>query len=121
MLGAYYKMQREALEDAIGLEAWWDRRRSNRSSRSLGPRPLSYKVRVSPRLSSDYVGLKLRMPYTGTRTLEHLSFQMRYDVDESRPTYSLKFEDDNRFMRLVYEPGTERFGDLASLSVRFVW
>ena len=121
VLSAYSKMQREALEHALGLEEWWDRRRPDRGTRAQGPRPLSYKVRVSPRFSSDYLGMRFKMPYTGMRTLDHMSFQMRYDFDESRPIYSMRFEDDSRFFRLVYEPGTERFGDLVSLSTRFAW
>ncbi len=121
VLSAYSKMQREALEHALGLEEWWDRRRPDRGSRAQGPRPLSYKVRVSPRLSSDYLGMRFKMPYTGLRSFDHLSFQMRYDFDESRPIYSMKFEDDSRLLRLVYEPGTERFGDLVSLLARFSW
>lgn len=121
VLSAYAKIQRENLEDLLGVDEWLDRKRpasTRKSSRPTGP---SYKLRISPRLSSDYLGVKFRMPYTGLESLNHLNFRVRYDFDEARPIYMLKFDNHSRFMHFSYEPDTETFGDLFNLSLRFVW
>lgn len=123
VLSAYGKLQREALEDALGIDEWWDRKRP-RSSSDDRPRMAterSFRVKASPRLSSDYIGVKMKMPYTGSRTVDFLRFHMRYDLDESRPTFGLRFDDQSKYWNLTYEPGTRTFGDLVSLSVRYVW
>ena len=137
VLSAYSKLAREALEDVLGLEKleerserWLDRVRSSRRteprvesdrSRTRSAPSTSYRVRVSPRFADDYVGVKLRMPYTGSHFWNHLSFRVRYDFDEDRTLYMLKFDDNQRFLHFTYEPDTEEAGDELSLSLRFFW
>lgn len=119
VLSAYTKIQRENLEDLLGVDEWLDRKRPPRTRSK--PTTQSFRVRVSPRLSSNYLGVKFRMPSSPIDMLDHLSLRVRYDFEEARPIYMLKFDNQERFLHLSYEPGTEKFGDLLSLSVRFVW
>ena len=120
VLSAYAKLQREHLEDVIGLDEWLDRKRPETGSRR-DRSETSYRMRVSPRLSSDYLGVKLRMPYSGLGLLDHLSFQARYDFEEGQSKYLLKFDDRVRYIHLSYEPDNRQRGKLLSLSLRFAW
>lgn len=120
VLSAYAKIQRENLEDILGVDEWLDRRRPRGNRLSTREAP-SYRVRVSPRLSSDHVGVKFRMPYSEVGALDHMSFRVRYNFDEARPIYMLKFDDHARFFHFSYEPDTRDRGDLFSLSMRLVW
>lgn len=119
VLSAYAKLQREHLEQVLGIDEWLDSKRpiSNRDRQSGS----SFRLRISPRFSSNYLGVKFRMPYSDVGVLDHLSLRVRYDFEEARPVYMLKFDDQIRFLDLTYEPDTEKFGDLLSLSFRFVW
>ena len=119
VLSAYTKLQREHLEHVLGVDEWFESKRS--SIRRERTRGTSYRVRVSPRLSSEYLGVKFRMPYSDVGLLDHLSFRVRYDFDEARPIYTLKFDDQVRYLNFSYEPNTRDRGDLMSLSVRFAW
>ncbi|MCG8460487.1 MAG: hypothetical protein MI919_29750 [Holophagales bacterium] len=134
VLSAYTKLARESLEDALGidelegwLEAKWDskaRRMGYGVSRdSEGSRAgiRSFRMRLSPRLSEDYLGLKMRMPYTGLRFFDSLSFRVRYDFDTDNAIFQLKFDDDTRFFHFSYEPDTETLGDELKLSFRLFW
>ncbi|MCG8459460.1 MAG: hypothetical protein MI919_24545 [Holophagales bacterium] len=132
VLSAYGKLLRETLEDSLGLEAWYDRRRAgwrlSSSPASAGGEDAgasqgrtAFRLRLSPRLSDRYVGLKVRMPATGIAGLDHLSFRARYDFETHEPRYTLKYDDGNRVVFLGYEPDTEVFGDEVRLSVRFLW
>lgn len=130
VLGAYKKLARESLERAIGLEDWWDaKRRDYRSSfdddrergghRSAGER--SWRARVSPRLADDHVGVKMKLPHTGLRFFDHLSFRAYWEIEDDRPTFTLKFDDDIRYLNLDIEPDTEERGDEVRLHFRLLW
>ena len=119
VLSAYAKLQREHLEQVLGIDEWLESKRPiSEKKRQSGS---SFRLRVSPRFSSNYLGVKFRMPYSDLGVLDHLSLRVRYDFEEARPIYMLKFDDQIRFLNLTYEPDTEKFGDLLSLSFRFVW
>lgn len=130
VLSSYLKIQREILEDAFQIEerldAWVDRKlygddADRRDSRRPSERERSYKLRISPRISvgsHDYLGVKLRMPYTGHEFFDRLSFRMRHHFDEDRPSYILKYDSDDIFVDLEFEPGLEFVGDQVSLSLR---
>lgn len=133
VLSSYVKIQREILEDAFQIEerfdAWVDRvtHREERSASSSGPRPRSYRLRISPRISvgsRDYLGVKLRLPYTRNVVFDSLSFKVRHYFDEDRTAFMLKYDDDDIFLHLEYEPDTELAGDevrgdQVKLSMRF--
>lgn len=130
VLSSYLKIQREILEDAFQIEerfdAWIDRKlqRDEREARddSRGSmRGRSYRVRISPRVSvgsNDYLGIKFRMPYADNTFLDHLSFRVRHHFDEDRASFLVKYDSDDVFLHLEFEPDLEGLGDQVSLSFR---
>ena len=125
VLGAYKKLARESLETALGVEEWLDGmkpqrfRREARHRRVVSGNP--WKARISPRFADDHVGLKLRMPHTGLMFFDYLSFRAQWEIQDDRPTFELKYDDDVRYWHLNFEPGTEERGDELRLNVRFLW
>ncbi|MDA8019058.1 MAG: hypothetical protein MPN21_16575 [Thermoanaerobaculia bacterium] len=133
VLSSYLKIQREVLEEAFRVEerfdAWLDRvsRRDPAPRRGLretyrGVR--SFRLRISPRVglgSSDYLGVKLRMPYTGFPTLDRLSLRVRHEFDEDRSSFLVKYDSDDLFLQLEIEPDLELEGDQVSLSLRLTF
>ena len=127
VLSTYLKLQREILEDAFQIEqrldAWVDRKldRDRGERYDVRTRGRSFKMRVSPRLSvgsSDYLGVKLRMPYTGNRLFDHLSFRVRHHFDEDRTSFIFKYDADKVYVAMEIEPEMEFVGDQYGLSLR---
>ncbi|MEM1180307.1 MAG: hypothetical protein AAGM22_18330 [Acidobacteriota bacterium] len=128
VFSAWKKIQRERLEEALGLEAWWDRKRArykqSKADGGEGTEGISdraWSLRVSPRFSSDSAGVKLRLKGTGSALLDGLTFRYSYETDESHPIFRLKFEDRMRLFDLHYAPDTPEFGDRVGFSVRYSW
>lgn len=127
VLSSYLKIQREILEDAFRVEerfdAWLDRASHRDEQRDgSGPEMRSYRVRISPRFSagsSEYMGLKFRMPYTGLDFFSHFSMRVRHHFDDDRTSFILKYDDDDIFLNLELEPNTPHGGDEAHLSLKF--
>ncbi|MEM6797359.1 MAG: hypothetical protein AAF725_25545, partial [Acidobacteriota bacterium] len=129
VFGAWKKIQRERLEEALGIEAWWNKKRSGYRGLRSGSEPGdearnserdAWSLRVSPRLSDDAVGVKLRLKGTDSY-LDHMTFRFSYEVDESHPVFMLKFEDNLRFFDLYYAPDTLKYGDQLGVSLRYSW
>ncbi|MEO1368492.1 MAG: hypothetical protein AAFX50_15065, partial [Acidobacteriota bacterium] len=125
VFSAWKKIQRERLEEALGLEAWWDRKRSRMKgdgdAGSDGKPDRAMSFRVSPRLSDDSVGVKFRVKGTGSKLLDDLTFRYSYETDDSHPTFRIKFEDRMRLFDLHYAPDTPEFGDRVGFSLRYSW
>lgn len=128
VLSAYVKLQREILEDAFQIEErldrWVDGLTGYEERRErIASRPgRSYHLRISPRFSvggNEYMGLKFRLPYTGNGFLDHFSFRVRHYFDRDQPRIMLKYDDDDTFIHLEYEPDTNEEGDKIGLSMRF--
>ncbi|MEM8933171.1 MAG: hypothetical protein AAGE94_18430 [Acidobacteriota bacterium] len=126
VLGAYKKLARKSLEHALGVEEWLEGlrperyRRSARQSRAVEAKN-PWRARISPRFADDHVGVKFKMPHTGMRLFDHLSFRAQWELDEDRPTFELKYDDDIRYLNLDFEPGTEDRGDELRLNIRLLW
>lgn len=121
VLSAWGKTVRDAVEEALGLEEWWDRRTTRSEEASRGAFRPSWRIRVSPRLSDHSLGLKLRLAEHRASWVRRVSFRVQYDHEDERPRWMLKFDDRERFVELSWEPGTPTHGDLISLSARWSW
>ena len=129
VLKTYLKLQREILEESFQIEqrldAWVDRklgsdREANRHNLRVDGR--SYKMRVSPRVSvgsHDYLGVKLRMPYTGSTFFNHLNFRVRHHFDEDRTSFIFKYDADRVYVSMEIEPDLDRYGDQVGITLRF--
>lgn len=133
VFSAWKKIQRERLEEALGLDAWWNRKRA-RLRRNLdsddpagkgrggqGEVEKAWSLRVSPRFSSDSVGVRLRLRGTGNSLLDGMSFRYTYEMDESYPRFILRFEDRMRYFDVNFAPDTPEFGDRLGISLRYSW
>ena len=129
VFSAWKKIQRERLEEALGLEAWWDRKRAKmrRNSdgdaghSSQGETEKAWSLRVSPRFSSDSVGVRMKVRGTGNSFLDGMSFRYTYEMDESYPRFMLRFEDRMRYFDINFAPDTPEHGDRLGISLRYSW
>lgn len=118
VLGAYLKLQRKSLEQALGLDEWLERRRSRFSSDDNGTP--SWRPRISPQVdvgSSPFLGVRLSLPRTGRHFWNHLSLRVGHGFEDDGMSYVLKFDDGARHFFLEHETGG-RDGDRLSFNVR---
>lgn len=129
VLKTYLKLQREILEESFQIEerldAWVDRKLGHdrdASRHNMRTEGRSYKMRVSPRVSvgsHEYLGVKLRMPYTDNTFFNHFNFRVRHHFDEDRTSFIFKYDADRVYVSMEIEPDLDRYGDQVGITFRF--
>ena len=118
----YVKLYREMLEERFPLDAALERgvrsrfRPEERESDEPSWRPL-----LSPRLavgSHGYLGLRVRLPDTGIRGLEHVTLQVRRGFSDGESAVGLRYSHGQRFFQLESVSGDRETGKRYSASFR---
>ena len=123
----YMKMYREILQRQYPLDELVDdviAARSVGRSGSRGPSGPSWRLRVAPRLavgSNGYVGLRLSLPDTGIRRLEHFNFNLRHGVFADEWALGLRYAHGPRFVQIERVVGDPKSGErfTATVALRF--